>query len=72
MENDTKEIFILVVGLIIGGIIGSYATNERKKKQAINAGVAIYTVDNKTGDTTFIYLSPTNNLSTNTSGSLVE
>jgi len=52
----------LIVGLIVGAALSGvavdgFATSHHRSK-AISAGVAKYEVNDQTGDTKFVYLSP--------------
>lgn len=44
---------------ILSFFLGQDNGEEAERKRAIQAGVARYTVDSKTGETTFEYIKPT-------------
>jgi Na+/glutamate symporter len=58
MRNDIALGFIAVVGMgiLLGFLIGGRIADIRMKNNAIQAGVAEYRVDPKTGETSFHFI----------------
>lgn len=48
----------MIIGAAIGFICGALTGINHMKENAINAGVAEYTVDKTTGEVTFQYVQP--------------
>jgi hypothetical protein len=54
---STFELFLtLIIGMALGGFVASGLQNSYCQKQAIEAGVAKFVVDEKTGVTQFKYI----------------
>lgn len=61
MKDDDNKLLaiILVLGILLGVSIGVATANWCARRKAIDAGVAEWTIDAKTGETHFVYKEPT-------------
>lgn len=62
MNDEIPSILIATVSFVVVAFVGFGLGSTVQRKKAVDAGVAEYQVDSKTGSTTFVYVTNYNNL----------